>query len=330
MGYPLAQDEPARLAALHELSILDTPPEPVYDDIVQLAAAICGTPMAIINFIDADRQWGKALVGLEDSEAPRDVSFCARTIVASDRTLVVPDALDDPSWMDNPMVTGDIGLRFYAGAAIVDEAGRALGSVCVADRRPRDLDDDKLEALRTLARQTAAHLAARRMAMQLAAANEQLRGLAIQDPLTGLPNRTLLFDRLTHALNARRRTGGDVGVLFCDLDGFKGVNDEFGHDVGDELLRLVAQRLLAAARTTDTVGRLAGDEFVVILPAVNGEHGMARATERVRDAVCRPGVARDVPLEPRISVGGVLAADGEDASAVLRRADEAMYRVKRS
>src|ERR1700761_6711822 len=157
--YPVPHDEQARLAALHELDILDTPAEQIYDDVVQLAAAICDTPIAIINFIDADRQWGKALVGMDSSDAPREASFCARTIVEQDGLLIVPDTRNDPQWSSNPMVTEAPGVRFYAGAAIVNDEGQALGTVCVADdRRPRELDERALEALRTLARQTAAHL----------------------------------------------------------------------------------------------------------------------------------------------------------------------------
>src|SRR6476659_2101361 len=114
MPHPLPDDETARLRSLRELDILDTAREQVYDDVVALAAAICGTPIALINFVDADRQWGKALVGLESSEAPREASFCARAIVGED-VLVVPDTRADPLWAGNAQVTGAPHLRFYAG-----------------------------------------------------------------------------------------------------------------------------------------------------------------------------------------------------------------------
>src|SRR5215470_6647582 len=98
MDAPIPPNEQERLATLRELAILDTPPEQIYDDVVQLAATICDTPIAVINYIDQGRQWGKALVGLEDSEAPREVSFCARTIVEEDGLLVVADTRSDPQW----------------------------------------------------------------------------------------------------------------------------------------------------------------------------------------------------------------------------------------
>ena len=329
MSFPSPRNETARLAALRDLQILDTPAERLYDDVVQLAAAICRTPIALINLVDADRQWGKALVGLESSEAPREASFCARTIVADDGLLVVPNTLEDPAWATNAQVVGEPRLRFYAGAAIVDGDGHALGSVCVADREPRVLAAQALDALQVLARQTAAHFALRRQTRRLHEANDELRRLAVQDPLTGLPNRTLLYDRLEHALRRSGRSGGVVGVIFCDLDGFKAVNDELGHEAGDELLCTVAQRLLFAARETDTVARLAGDEFVVVCPDVGDETTLTAVAERLSAAVARPTRLRDGAADPGMSMGLVLAAAGEDVDSVLRRADAAMYAAKR-
>jgi GAF domain-containing protein len=175
----LSGDESERLATLYGLRILDTAPEQIYDDVVTLAAQICDVPIAIINFVDAERQWGKALVGLKSSEAPREASFCARTIQQVGGVLIVPDTHADPVWADNPQVTGAPGLKFYAGAAIATAEGHALGSVCVADdRMPRQLDGRQIEALRVLARQTASHLELRRYVADLGRANEKLHPTA--------------------------------------------------------------------------------------------------------------------------------------------------------
>ena len=327
--YPIPANESERLARLQELAILDTAPEPLYDDVAKLAAAICGTPIAIINFVDADRQWGKALVGMDSSEAPREASFCARTIVSDDGMLVVPDTLQDPAWSDNVMVMDDPNLRFYAGASIVAE-DLALGTVCVADREPRELTEEQTEALKILARQTAAHLELRRRSAQLESMNDQLHEMALADSLTGLPNRTLLFDRLEIALRMRARSGCTVGVVFIDLDYFKQVNDTMGHQAGDELLRNVARRLRAATRDTDTVARVGGDEFVIVYPELPSETGLEVMTRRLVEAVERPVRlgARDVT--PRLSIGCVIASADDDADAVLNRADELMYQAKRS
>jgi signal transduction histidine kinase len=167
-----AVDESERLYALRRLEILDTPPERRFDDIVQIAAQICDTPIAIMNLVDADRQWGKALVGVESSEAPREASFCSRTIASGDDVMVVHDTYEDPRFSDNPMVLGDPHLRFYAGAPITDRNGYRVGSVCVCDRVPRTLDEDQLAALQALARQAMGQLELR---LTLDAERERVR-----------------------------------------------------------------------------------------------------------------------------------------------------------
>jgi diguanylate cyclase (GGDEF)-like protein len=323
-------NEPERLAALRELAILDTPAEQIYDDVVALAAAICRTPMAIINFVDAGRQWGKALIGLESTEAPREVSFCSRAILDPDDLFVVPDTHADPEWADNPMVTGESDVRFYAGAPIVTSEGHALGTVCVADHVVRDFTAQQRAALRVLARQTAAHLDLRAATRQLADANGELRRMAVRDGLTGLANRVLLHDRLTLALGVRRRTGRDVGVLFGDLNGFKAINDTHGHAAGDELLRIVARRLALASRETDTVARYAGDEFVIVCPDLQAPPNLGPIVERAEASVMRPASIFGLELTPRISLGCALATDEDDPGSLIARADAAMYEVKRA
>ena len=158
MAMLTAAHERARLSALRRYDILDTPREQAFDDIAELAAQICGTPIGIINLVDADRQWGKAIVGLDDTEAPREDSFCARTIEWHDEVMIVPDTREDPRFANNPMVLGDPHLRFYAGTQITDREGYNLGSGCVADGVPRDLTDEQKRALAALGRQAIAQM----------------------------------------------------------------------------------------------------------------------------------------------------------------------------
>lgn len=147
---PLPSNEPQRLARLRGLGILDTLPQQAYDDISALAKAICNTPMAYIGFIDADREWLKSRNGLDVVEAPRDITLCAHAILEPDRVMVVEDTLQDPRFADNPLVTGEMGLRFYAGAPIVTSDGLAVGTVCVIDRTRRQLDALQIDALKRL------------------------------------------------------------------------------------------------------------------------------------------------------------------------------------
>jgi anti-sigma regulatory factor (Ser/Thr protein kinase) len=150
-------DEAARLAALRKYRILDTDPEQAFDDLTSLASHICGTPIALISLIDADRQWFKSRVGLTIAETSRSVSFCTHAI--KDRKLfVVADARASATFRDNPFVEPDGGIRFYAGAPLVTPEGHAVGTLCVLDRVPRTLNDEQLEALEALRRQVVAQL----------------------------------------------------------------------------------------------------------------------------------------------------------------------------
>ena len=148
---PIPDDEPERLAALRRYGILDTLPEPVYDDLTALAAHICRTPIATISLIDADRQWFKSRIGLESQEDDRAYSFCAHAIVGGDM-LVVPDARRDERFAGNPLVLAAPRIRFYAGTPLLSSDGYALGTLCVIDRRPRRLRGHDLEMLRALGR----------------------------------------------------------------------------------------------------------------------------------------------------------------------------------
>lgn len=146
-----ASTEAARLAALDRYAILDTEPEETFDDLVLLAAHICKTPMAMLSLVDDHRQWFKSSVGVQVREMPRDVSFCAHAIEQRE-LFIISDTLQDTRFRENPLVTGDPHIRFYAGAPLLTEDEYALGTLCVVDREPRELDADQTEALLSLGR----------------------------------------------------------------------------------------------------------------------------------------------------------------------------------
>ena len=163
---PIPNNELARLAALKQYQILDTAPEKVFDDFTFLAAQICRTPIALISFVDGDRQWFKSKVGVDVDCTPRDVAFCAYTIMQQ-QPLVVPNALNDSRFADNPLVAQAPEIRFYAGAPLITPEGYGIGTLCVVDTVPRDLSLEQQEGLRALSNQVIAQLEMRRNVITL-------------------------------------------------------------------------------------------------------------------------------------------------------------------
>ncbi len=157
MTFPLPDNEAARLNVLRGYDILDTPAEDAFDDIARLASAICGTPISLVSLLDELRQWFKARVGLDATETHRDLAFCSHAIMQPD-VLVVPNALEDLRFVNNPLVTADPHIRFYAGAPLCTASGHALGTLCVIDRIPRELTPLQKDALQVLSRQIVAQL----------------------------------------------------------------------------------------------------------------------------------------------------------------------------
>jgi anti-sigma regulatory factor (Ser/Thr protein kinase) len=195
----IPRDETARLESLDRYRILDTEPERSFDDLTLLASHICGTPIALISLIDAQRQWFKSKVGLTLTETSRSIAICAHAIQQQD-VFIVPNALDDERFRNNPLVTGDAHLRFYAGAPLVMPDGHALGTLCVMDQVARTLTRDQIAALEALRRQAVAQLELRKNLSDLK------RALAERDRAEA--ERTKLITDLRAALDNVNRLGG--------------------------------------------------------------------------------------------------------------------------
>ena len=196
-----------RLATLHRYDILDTPPEQRFDRITTLAARWLDVPIALVTLLDEDRQWFKSCVGLDQRETSREVAFCAHNI-DDEAMLVVEDATQDPRFADNPLVTGEPGIRFYAGAPLVTPDGAILGSLCAIDTVPRSADAMELDLLSTLAQIVVDEMELRRVNSTLRERNEQVQSLTRQLKAVQEANRSqlsrLLHEELKQVLQAAR------------------------------------------------------------------------------------------------------------------------------
>ncbi|MEZ0254091.1 MAG: GAF domain-containing protein [Chthoniobacter sp.] len=218
-------DAKKRLEALLSYQIMDTPSEPAYDDIARRAAEICGTSMAAVTLLDERRQWFKAQMGFEMRETPLEDAFCARAIERPGELMVVPDAARDERFRDNPMVTGGMQLRFYAGAPLVTPEGVPIGTVCVLDQEPRELSRIEGSALKGLARETIAVMEAARCRALLDRERERAQHLQVSETYfrhlteyalvscqpSDLHN-FAVFSRMRSALAVQRK---GLGLLLC-------------------------------------------------------------------------------------------------------------------
>ena len=452
-------NEQARLTELARYEILDSPEEPEFDALSALAAQILNVPVVLVSIVDGDRQWSKSHHGLAARETPRDLSFCGH-VVADGQALVVGDAREDPRFADNPLVTEEPRVRFYAGMPLRTPGGFVLGTLCAIDHRPREITPRERMLLATLARQVVAQLELRRRTIEIREmgrdlfeqrersritlgaiteavlttdangtvsyvnpagekmtgwSQEEARGrpiesvmaaqpfaaaggaspsfrselsrIAIQsgknvallirrdgsecaieycaaplpdrdgntagavvishdvgemlalankmshqahhDALTGLPNRLLLQDRVTQAIETARRKKTRFAVLFLGLDQLQDINNSVGHAATDELLKDIARRLVGMLRGCDTVCRQGGDEFVLLLQEVTDSQAVGKIAEKVLRTVSEPFTILGRPLLASFSVGASLyPEDGNDFETLIKHADAAMYRAR--
>ena len=237
----IPQNEMARLEALRQYQILDTVCEAAFDDLTRLAAQVCSTPIALISLVDECRQWFKSKVGLDAESTSRDVAFCAHAIQQPNDMLIVPDTLLDHRFATNPLVTSDPNIRFYAGVPLITPDGYALGTLCVIDRVPRQLDPEQVAALHTLNRQVIAQLELRRNLDKLERITTSERQ-QIEDLISALSH-----DLRTPLLATRSILHSMLGGAFGSLsDIWRDVLEDY-RQTNDDLLKLV-QVLLDVSR----------------------------------------------------------------------------------
>jgi diguanylate cyclase (GGDEF)-like protein len=311
---PIPADEAQRLKTLQSLEILDTTPEERFDRFTRMAKRLFGVPIALISLVDGDRQWFKSRQGLGATETPREISFCGHAILG-DQLFEVPDASSDDRFADNPLVTGDPNIRFYAGYPIKAPNGDKMGTLCIIDREPRKLEGDEANLLHDLAEMVQQEF------VSLA--------LATLDELTGLSNRRGFVAVAEHSLALCHRSEREAALLFFDMDGFKEINDTFGHEAGDRALIEFAELLLKVFRNSDIVARMGGDEFCAFLTGIS-EAELDVPLNRLAKEIAELNAAPNRQYTLAYSVGAVFfdPKHHPSLSDMVRDADQYMYEQK--
>jgi diguanylate cyclase (GGDEF)-like protein len=309
----LTHDEPQRLQILRSINVLDTLPEERFDRLTRMAKRIFDVPIAVVSLVDENRVWFKSCIGLGTSESPRDDSFCGHTILGRD-VLIIPNALDDPRFADNPYVLNDPKFRFYAGCPVTVN-GSLLGTLCVIDQKPRNFDATDIEALRDLASMVERELA--------------IVQIATIDELTNISNRRGFIVMAQQILNLCSRQKISAALVFLDLDKFKPINDRFGHEEGDRALTSFANQMKQSFRSSDITARLGGDEFVVLLTNTSKQQAEAlieKFTSNVRKGNQEAGRGYNISFSH-----GIVEFNPDkhfDIKALLADSDSLMFDAK--
>jgi diguanylate cyclase (GGDEF)-like protein len=307
---PIPGDEQQRQRALERYGVLDTDADDHLQRLVRLAARVMETPIALISLVDGDRQWFLARHGLDASETPRQMAFCAHAICAEE-ALVVPDARLDPRFCTNPLVTGPPAIRFYAGAVLQSPEGYNLGTLCVIDQTPRQLSRFQVETLQDLA--------------QLVLRELELRRLTTLCPISGALRRDVFLALAGRELSRRADRPGEVVLLLLDLDNFEMINHNWGLAAGDQVLRAVATVIQASLRPGELCGRFGDDSFALLLLGTDLDQARLRGEALRQEVGALKGVFSSAGHRLRLSGGLTLAAPGETGpEPLLTRAERAL------
>ncbi len=311
----IPDNEAERLHALRALKILDTTHEERFDRVTRMAKRMFGVPISLVSLIDKNRQWFKSAQGLEVTETPREISFCAHAI-NHDGLFIIPNAVDDKRFCDNPLVTDDPNIRFYAGYPLKLRQGINIGTLCLIDSVPREMDEEDCLLLQDLG----------------AMIEQEIKSvqMATLDELTMVSNRRGFLLLADHTLKVCKRKKLKSAVLVFDLNKFKPINDAFGHHEGDYVLKTFAKALLESFRESDVVARWGGDEFVVFLTDSNASE-VEHILSRLKDKIVKVNEVSNKPYRIEYSCGASHYNYDSPLSLEERivEADYEMYKEKR-
>jgi diguanylate cyclase (GGDEF)-like protein len=315
-AYPIPDNEAERQAALDDQHILDTESDEDFNRITRLASQMLGVPIALISLVDRQRQWFLSRVGLETDETPREQAFCAHTI-CSDDVMVVSDATEDERFKDNPLVTGNPNIRFYAGVPLQTRSGFNLGTLCVISPQPRQLAGGEHQLLQDLAGMVTQYLESRR--------NGYLC------PLTGLQNRRPFFEAGQREFLRAQQNGDALTLMLIGLDDFQAFRARFGTQQGDGVLQEVARSLRSGLGDGALYGRVTEAEFAVLRTGLEGQEGQSLA-ESLRAGLALQGWVVDGVRHPLPVSRGVASLSAKDTSfkEMFQRAEAALNQARLS
>lgn len=310
----LPANEAERLHALRTLQILDTSHEERFDRVTRMARRMFDVEISLVSLVDEERQWFKSTQGLDVSETSREISFCGHAI-NQDGLFIIPNAIEDVRFFDNPLVTEAPNIRFYAGYPLKLRQGLNLGTLCLIDSKPKHLNEEDKQLLNDLG----------------AMIEQEIRSiqLATLDELTLISNRRGFLTLAEHSQKLCRRKEISISVILFDLNKFKPINDKFGHHEGDFALKQFAEVMRSVFRDSDVIGRLGGDEFVAMLTDANDEK-IAIILDRFKTEMDAMNKVINKPYLIEYSAGvAFFSYDTEQSlEEMVAQADAAMYEKK--
>jgi diguanylate cyclase (GGDEF)-like protein len=327
----IPQTESHRIEVLHSLKLLDSPIQESFERLTRLAQALFQVPIVALNLIDSDRSWCKSTYGLEFYESGRDISFCAHTI-NQHHFLIIRDARLDERFYDNPLVLNKPHFCFYAGHPVEIE-GENIGTFCIIDTVPRDFTEQDLTSLVDIVKLMEVEIVKNKLYFEQLALHQQISELnqkCYVDNLTRLWNRSQIESFLETKIAEAKETHHNFNIAMLDIDEFKQINDVYGHNAGDAILREVAKRLTRGVRKTDKVGRWGGEEFLIIFDS-DTTPDVITAAERVRLLVAQePFQFENNSLNVTITIGisTFNAQSPISLQTFVDNSDKALYKGK--
>jgi diguanylate cyclase (GGDEF)-like protein len=323
---PIPKYDDTRLAVLARYNILDTAGEEIFDRITLMARSLFNSRIALVSLIDRDRQWFKSHVGLDAQETPRDQAFCGYAILQRE-PLIVEDATKDPRFSDNPLVKSEPNIRFYAGAQLVTHDGHALGTLCILDQAPRQLQEADVRLLKELAT-----IAMNEIELRILKADSpEKKKFENRDASTGAAFNTHTFQKLFLAECARaQRLHTPLSLAVMELDHLQSVEDTLGPDAVNAVICAFGEACKAVSRSQDILARISRNGFAFLMPntkSASGEIIVRRILKRVSEE--KP-TYDDGKISYSVSIGLSQMADQQRAQDFLKDAEKNRVAAKSS